>query len=161
MKKLPTNLYHFTSPIQMEFIREDGYINVTNSNLKIDDATLHVEPMYRNGEIIGKRSVNKYSNYHPVVWLTANADAVPDENGHYGAKIQCRLTIPTKGRRWKFLKWTDFLSKYHADPLIASSLKQGNGADWRNWYICEEPIPVSEVSTFEVLQPDGSYAPVE
>ena len=161
MKKLPTNLYHFTSPLQMEFIREDGCINVTNSNLKIDDATLHVEPMYRNGEIIGKRSVNKYSNYHPVVWLTANAEAVADETGLYGAKMQCRLTIPTKGRRWKFLKWTDFLSKYHADPLIASSLKQGNGADWRNWYVCEDPIPASEVSLFEMLQPDGDYAPVE
>ena len=55
-----------------------------------------------------------------------------DENGLYGAKMQCRLTIPTKGKRWKFLKWTEFLPKCHADPLIASSLKQGSGADWRN-----------------------------
>lgn len=83
----------------MKFIREDGYNNVTNSNLKIDNATLHVESMYRNGEIIGKRSVNKYSNYHPVVWLTANAEAVADGNGLYSAKMQCRLTIPTKRRR--------------------------------------------------------------
>lgn len=59
------------------------------------------------------------------------------------------------------MKWTDLLSKYHADPLIASSLKQGDGADWRNWYVCEEPILVSVVSLFEILQPDGTYAPVE
>ncbi len=161
MKKLPTNLYHYTSPIQMEFIREDGYIKLTDSNLKIDEATYRVEPMYRNGKIIGEHAVNKYSNYHPVVWLTANADAAADENGLYSAKTQCRLTIPTKGRHWKFLKWTDFLSKYNADPLIASSLKRGTGADWRNWYVCEEPIPVSEISAFEERQPDGSYAVAE
>ena len=70
MKKLPTNLYHYTSPIQMEFIREDGYIKLTDSNLKMDEATYRVEPMYRNGKIIGEHAVNKYSNYHPVVWLT-------------------------------------------------------------------------------------------
>ena len=46
MKKPPKNLYHFTSPLQMEFIKEDGFINVTNSNLKVDDATLRIEPMY-------------------------------------------------------------------------------------------------------------------
>ncbi len=161
MKKLPANLYHFTSPNQMDYILEDGYIKLTNSNLKIDDATLHIEPMYRNGQIIGEHAVNKYSNYHPVVWLTANADAAADENGLYHTKTQRRLTIPTKGRNWKFLKWTDFLSKYNADPLNARSLKQGSGADWRNWYVCEEPIPVSEISAFDALQPDGSYAAVE
>ena len=93
------------------------------------------------------------------MWVTENADAVADENGFYAAKTQRRLTIPTKGRRWKFLTWTDFLSKYHADPLIASSLKQGNGAGWSNWYVCEEPILISDVSLFEMLQPDGSYEP--
>ncbi len=161
MKKLPANLYHFTSPIHLGFIREDGYIKLTDSNLKIDDATYRIEPMYRNGKLIGEHAVNKYSNYHPVVWLTANADAVADENGLSRTKTQCRLTIPTKGRRWKFLKWTDFLSKYNAAPLIAKSLKQGGGADWRNWYVCEEPIPVSEFSAVETLQPDGSYAAIE
>lgn len=161
MKKLPKNLYHFTSPVQMEFIREDGYIKVTNSNLKVDNATLRIEPMYRNGELIGEHSVNKYSNYHPVVWLTANADAVAGENGLYGAKMQCRITIPTKGKTWKFMKWTDFLEKYHAEPRQAAALKRASGSDWKNWYVCEEPISVSDISLFELLQPDGTYAPVE
>ena len=160
MKKLPKNLYHFTSPLQMEFIREDGFINVTNSNLKVDDATLRIEPMYRNGELVGKHAVNKYSTYHPVVWLTANADAVADENGLYGAKMQCRLTIATEDRRWKFLKWTDFLTKYHADPIQAGALKRASGSDWKKWYVCEEPISVSDIACFEMLQPDGTYAPV-
>jgi len=161
MKKLPKYLYHYTTLLWLEFIREDGYLKVTNSNLKVGNATLRMEPIIRNGEIVGQRAVNKYSDYHPVVWLTANENAVADENGLYEAKIQCRLTIPTKGRRWKFLKWTDFLSKYHADPIEANRLKRFSGADWKNWYVCEEPISLSDVSRIDGLQPDGTYAPIE
>ena len=66
MKKLPKYLYHYTTLLWLEFIREDGYLKVTNSNLKVDNATLHMEPIIRNGEIVGQRAVNKYSDYHPV-----------------------------------------------------------------------------------------------
>ncbi len=161
MKKLPKNLYHFTSPIHLEFIREDGFLKLTDSNLKIDRATYRIEPLYRGSEKIGEHAVNKYSNYHPVVWLTANAEAAADENGLYSAKTQCRLTIPTQGKNWKFMKWTDFLTKYHADPAQASFLKQSSGSDWKNWYICEEAISLSDVSLIEIRQPDGSFAPME
>lgn len=161
MKRLPKNLYHFTSPIHMEFIREDGFLKLTDSNLKIDRATYRIEPLYRNGEVIGEHTVNKYSNYHPVVWLTANAEAAADENGLYSAKTQYRLTIPTQGKNWKFMKWTDFLTKYHADPAQASFLKKSGGSDWKNWYVCEEPISLSDVSVIECRQADGSYQVAE
>ncbi len=101
MKKLPKNLYHFTSPIHLEFIREDSFLKLTDSNLKIDRATYRIEPLYRGDEKIGEHAVNKYSNHHPVVWLTANAEAAADENG-LSDQVPCRSG---SGKLFEAVRW--------------------------------------------------------
>ena len=73
--KLPENLYHYTSLIKYRMILATGKLLLTPSNLKYDNATLHDEPLFFNGQKIGYKSVDKYENYHPVVWLTANDHA--------------------------------------------------------------------------------------
>ena len=83
--KLPDNLYHYTSLIKYRMILATGKLLLTPSNLKYDNATFHEEPMFFNGHEIGIKAVDKYENYHPVVWLTANAVA--------GAKIPACPTI--------------------------------------------------------------------
>ena len=75
--KLPENLYHYTDPIKDRMILATGKLLLTPSNLKYDNATLHDEPLFFNGQKIGYKSVDKYESYHPVVWLTAMTMLVP------------------------------------------------------------------------------------
>lgn len=65
--KLPENLYHYTSLIKYRMILATGKLLLTPSNLKYDNATLHDEPLFFNGQKIGYKSVGKYENYRPVV----------------------------------------------------------------------------------------------
>lgn len=90
--KLPENLYHYTSLIKYRMILATGKLLLTPSNLKYDNATLHDEPLYFNGQKIGYKSVDKYENYHPVVWLTANDHAGAKNTGLSNDKIMCRIT---------------------------------------------------------------------
>lgn len=96
--KLPEKLYHYTDPIKYRMILATGKLLLTPSNLKYDNATLHDEPLFFNGQKIGYKSVDKYENYHPVVWLTANDHAGAKNTGLSNDKIMCRITIRTNGK---------------------------------------------------------------
>ena len=48
--KLPENLYHYTAPIKYRMILATGKLLLTPSNLKYDNATLHDEPLFFNGQ---------------------------------------------------------------------------------------------------------------
>lgn len=98
--KLPENLYHYTSLIKYRMISATGKLVLTPSNLKYDGATFHQEPLYFNGHEIGIKAVDKYENYHPVVWLTANDHAGAKNTGLSNDKIMCRITIKTNGKIW-------------------------------------------------------------
>ena len=101
--KLPENLYHYTSLIKYRMILATGKLLLTPSNLKYDNATLHDEPLFFNGQKIGYKSVDKYENYHSVVWLTANDHAGAKNTGLSNDKIMCRITIRTNGKIWRYL----------------------------------------------------------
>ena len=118
-----------------------GKLLLTPSNLKYDNATLHDEPLFFNGQKIGYKSVDKYENYHPVVWLTANDHAGAKNTGLSNDKIMCRITIRTNGKIWRYLPWRTFCDKYNADRSVASTLKQ-TANDYLNWYVCESEIPL-------------------
>ena len=122
--KLPDNLYHYTSLIKYRMILTTGKLLLTPSNLKYDNATFHEEPMFFNGHEIGIKAVDKYENYHPVVWLTANDRAGAKNTGLSNDKIMCRITIKTEGKIWRYLPWRTFCDKYNADRSVASTLKQ-------------------------------------
>jgi len=158
MKKLPEYLYHYTTARQMQWIVEDGKIKTSPSNLKLPEGPTRYEPIIRNGEVVGKRVANKYANYHPVVWLTSNDAVVATENGLYDAKTEARFVIPSELLKFDILPWTVFTAKYHVAPNIIKAVKEGNGADWKNWYVCECPIDLGFVDRIELRQPDGSYA---
>ena len=99
---------------------------------------------------------HKYENYHPVVWLTANDRAGAKNTGLSNDKIMCRITIKTEGKIWRYLPWRAFYDKYNADRSIASTLKQ-TADDYRNWYVCESEIPVTDFAKVEFLDEDGTY----
>ena len=103
--KLPDNLYHYTRLIKYRMILATGKLLLTPSNLKYDNATFHEEPMFFNGHEIGIKAVDKYENYHPVVWLTANDRAGAKNTGLSNDKIMCRITIKTEGKIWRYLPW--------------------------------------------------------
>lgn len=147
-KKLPEVLYHFTSPFHYIYIKRYGALKLTPSNLKF--GTFSFKPIIIDGEVIGQKHVDEHENYHPVVWLTANPEARYDETGLGEEKTGCRITIPTKGATWRYLRWPEFCEKYHADPAVVAALKAGNGADWKNWYVCESEIPVTDFSAVDL-----------
>ena len=109
--KLPEKLYHYTDPIKYRMILATGKLLLTPSNLKYDNATFHDEPLFFNGQKIGYKSVDKYENYHPVVWLTANDHAGAKNTGLSNDKIMCRITIKTNGKIWRYLPWRTFCDK--------------------------------------------------
>lgn len=154
--KLPENLYRYTSLIKYRMILATGKLLLTPSNLKYDNATLHDEPLFFNGQKIGYKSVDKYENYHPVVWLTANDHAGAKNTGLSNDKIMCRITIRTNGKIWRYLPWRTFCDKYNADRSVASTLKQ-TANDYLNWYVCESEIPVADFAKVEFLAEDGTY----
>ena len=149
-KKLPDVLYHFTSPMHYTLIERYGALKLTPSNLKF--GTFSYKPIIIDGEIVGQKHVDEYENYHPVVWLTSNAEVQYDETGLSMEKMKCRITIPTKGASWRYLRWPEFCEKYHADPAVVAALKSGSGSDWRNWYVCESEIPMSYFSAVDFAQ---------
>lgn len=71
-------------------------------------------------------------------------------------KIMCRITIRTEGKIWRYLPWSTFCDKYHADRSTASALKQ-TADDYRNWYVCESEIPASDFAKVEFLAEDHTY----
>ena len=152
-KKLPGVLYHYTSPIHYALIQKYGALKPTPSNLKY--GTMAVKPIIVDGEVIGEKHVDEYEHYHPVVWLTSNPDAKNDETGLNVEKTACRISIPTKGAPWRYLRWPEFCEKYHADPAIVASLKAGYGADWKSWYVCESEIPIADFSAVD-FSPDAA-----
>lgn len=154
--KLPENLYHYTSLIKYRMILATGKLVLAPSNLKYDNATFHKEPMFFNGHEIGVKAVDKYENYHPVVWLTANDHAGAKNTGLSNDKIMCRITIRTNGKIWRYLPWRTFCDKYNADRSVASTLKQ-TANDYLNWYVCESEIPVADFAKVEFLAEDGTY----
>ena len=94
---LPDNLYRFTSLIKYRFFLEFGKLALTPSNLKFDPATFHYEPIYFREQEIGMQAVNKYSDYHPVVWLIANDQVTAQNTGLSDDKLMCRINIKTDG----------------------------------------------------------------
>ena len=154
--KLPENLYHYTSLIKYRMILATGKLLLTPSNLKYDDATLHDEPLFFNGQKIGYKSVDKYENYHPVVWLTANAHAGAKNTGLSNDKIMCRITIKTEGKIRQYLPSHTICAKSNAGRSVASTLKQ-TANDYQNWYVCESEIPAADFAKVEFLAEDGTY----
>ena len=103
--------------------------------------------MFFNGHEIGVKAVDKYENYHPVVWMTANDRAGAKNTGLSNDKIMCRITIKTEGKIWRYLPWRAFYDKYNADRSIASTLKQ-TADDYRNWYVRESQLKTLQRSSF-------------
>ena len=154
--KLPDNLYHFTSFIKYRIILKFGKLALTPSNLKFDPDTFHYEPIYFRDQEIGMQAVNKYSDYHPVVWLTASDQVTAQNTGLSDDKLMCRINIKTDGRFWRYLRWRDFCDKYDADRFATAALKQ-SASDNANWYICESEIPLANFAEVEFLNQDGLY----
>lgn len=156
-KKIPEYLYHYTTWEHFQDIYRDGQIDLSPSNLKMDDSTLHIEGIFRGDEQVGSRLVDKYANYHPVVWFTADSNAVATENGLDDLKTQCVLVIKTAAHRHSYMSWMDFTSKYNSPPDVVARLKKSNGGGWKQWYIRETPIDVTEIESLGLKQANGEY----
>lgn len=61
--KLPEKLYHYTDPIKYRMILATGKLLLTPSNLKYDNATLHDEPLFFNGQ---KLVINPLTNMKTI-----------------------------------------------------------------------------------------------
>ncbi len=160
MRELPKYLYHYTSLIRMDWIIEDQTVKPSPSNLFKDDRTKHTEWIYRKRKKVGKRSVDKYANFHPVVWLTANDAAAVENTGLSPAKLQARIVFRADLMQDFILHWPDFTEKYHASPVATKFLKEKNGEDWENWFVCEGGLGLGYADRIEVRDKNGNYQPI-
>jgi len=122
MKNTTTDvLYHFTSKFHLPLILRDGFLKVTDSNLKEDDVM-----------------------YKQVVWLTRAIDGrgnVPNEikHGFYGPnKEEIRITLKKRSFYDPWVLWSkDNKMSTKRIKLIS------RGTQPHDWYISEKEIPLN------------------
>lgn len=102
--------------------------------------------------------VDETDSYKPVVWLTCLEDFGPEELGLSKAKQQVQIAIPYN--KEKHLWWVDWKDKNRMKKSWFKRLT-GHGERYGSWYICEEPIPMSDfawakdMTTGEILYYQG------
>ncbi len=143
----PEYLYHYTSFHHLPKILEAGFLKLTPSNL--------VEPKRywrRADEGGGYSIVSDTDDVKPVVWLTKEelgADAAKDavalglDTGHIAAvnKMEVKFVVPWNDKYEWWLDW----QKRNRMKKKQYRLFTSHGEHYGSWYVCEEPIPLSDV----------------
>lgn len=128
-------VYHYTSVLRWNEIKESGYLKLTPSNLK----NLKNPKMVKRPD--GTTAiVDETDDYKPVVWLTEST--VPQDMGlENPQKMRIQIAIPydkTKHHWW----WT-WKDRNRADKKITKFLIC-HGEKYTTWYVCEEIIPFED-----------------
>lgn len=137
-------LYHYTTFRHFLGILQAGQINTTHSELLMP-VSLHV-----NEE--GTAFVDEATDdYKPVVWLTSNPHADPEEtmatkDTRSESKVAVRIGIE---RRNGMYLWEPWAKRNGMERSWMDSLKKAM-PEWPNVYVYEKPIPTSMFATMAV-----------
>ena len=124
-------LYHFTSRHHLPLILKDGYLKLTESNLK--------QPSQEVIHKLQRGEANVKDLYRPVVWLTSSPN--PDNMGLTGSsfnKSEIRFTLK---KREHYEKWSTWSRENRIKDSWAESLKRGYDSD--SWYVSESAVPIT------------------
>lgn len=137
-------LYHYTTLRHFLGILQAGQINTTHSEL-LRPVNLHL-----NEE--GTAYVDEATDdYKPVVWLTSNPQANPEDtmatkDSYRESKVAVRIGIE---RRNGMYLWEPWAKRNGMESDWMDSLKRAM-PDWKNVYVYEKPIPTSMFATMAV-----------
>ena len=129
-------LYHYTSRFQLPLILKDGYLKLTESNLK--------EPAPKESQQIKQGNYSSLDKdakdlYKPVVWLTNNSQ--PLNMGLDGSVFNKKEIKFTLKAREHYEKWEKWSKKNSINEKWAEALQRGKDSD--SWYISESIIPIT------------------
>ena len=135
-------LYHFTSKYHLPLILKNGYLNVTESNLKeITKAELQI---IKRGEIPRfNTDIKKF--YKPVVWLTNSL--ISNNIGLGGTMNKSEIKFTLKGQD-HYEKWSTWSQKNNIKTHWFETMKRGY--NWDSWYICESVIPLTSDTVIKI-----------
>lgn len=115
---MPKKLYHYTSPLHLNWIVQSGFLKVVESNVSIQE------------ERAGK----------DVVWLTDQEYwRSPKMLQGVVDKTAVRFTVDAPDAQ-RADKW---LRNNGATPETIEILEKSGGASAKTWYVVEHPIPSS------------------
>ena len=133
-------LYHYTSRFHLPLILKDGFLKLTESNLRapgrkeLEESNEKINLIYQ-----GKAAPAYYSEdalYKPVVWLTNTSVPVQlgmEQSGGLKHEIKISIRIQPHYEQWHI--WS---KKHHIEPSWAARLEEGNTAE--SWFISTQPI---------------------
>lgn len=133
---LPPMLYHFTRHDSIRMIVEMGEIRPTDSNLKGPDGTdgIMVHPYIPNSFIFGNDGIT----FHPVVWLTKDADGDVKGNGLTDEKAEFRFSFPFVE---PMMSWRKFSTALGMDGNWRKRFEKSGCA--YNWYVHEGALSIA------------------
>lgn len=119
-------LYHYTTTYHLPSIFADGYLKLTESNLRPDQAS------------------------QPVVWLTTMAE--PDANGlglsgSIKDKTEVRIHVEKDGRDKAFEFWKKFSRKHKINKAWAKRLESCGTSN--TWWVSTEVIRFDKILLIE------------
>lgn len=143
----PDYLYHYTSLKHLPRILDAGFLKLTPSNLVVPKR--YWKEYLESGDY---NIVSDADDIKPVVWLTreelgcdakTDAAALGLDAGAIKAvnKMEVKFVIPWND---KFQWWLDW-QKRNRMKKKQYRLFTSHGEHYGSWYVCEEPIPLSEV----------------
>ena len=141
-------LYHFTSRYHLPLILKDGYLMLTESNLREPEA--------------GRKFANVFDSkdlYKPVVWLSRSADA-----GNFAvlsASVDKSEILITLRERAHYQNWTIWSKNNRIKNSWAKRLTRANNPN--SWYVSETVVPLTkdEVLKIENTKTGEVYIDIE
>jgi hypothetical protein len=128
-------LYHFTSRYHLPLILKDGFLNLTESNLK--------EPASGN-EAANIFDINGL--YKPVVWLSRTADA--GNCAVLSAGVDKSEILITLRERVHYQNWTIWSSNNRIKKSWAKKLTGAYNPN--SWYVSETTIPLTSAEVIKI-----------
>ena len=129
-------LYHYTSKYQLPLILKDGFLKLTESQLR-PPTQKEIKEMEQGNYSSLEKSVEDL--YKPVVWLTSNNS--PSNMGLDGSVFNKKEIKLTLKMREHYEKWDIWSSKNQIDKKWSEALQNGKDSD--SWYISESIIPIT------------------
>ena len=129
-------LYHYTSKFQLPLILKDGYLKLTESNLRKPPLKESQQLLHGNYSSLDKQTEDLYK---PVVWLTNNSQPLNmGLDGSVFNKKEIRFTLKA---REHYEKWDIWSKKNRINEKWSETLQHGKDSD--SWYISERVIPIT------------------
>jgi len=128
-------LYHFTSKYHLPLIMKDGFLMLTESNLK--------EP------VPGKKIGNVFDSkdlYKPVVWLSRTADA--NNCAVMSASVDKSEILITLRERPHYQNWTIWSKENRIKTSWAKRLTGRYNPN--SWYVSESVIPLTSDEVIKI-----------